>query len=208
MTRLITPVVGGAARPRPERDAGVTLAELVVTLGILSVLVAFAVPTAGATVDAGRVASAANAMASRFRLARVEAVSRAHSVALVFDRDQDRWTFRVCEDGNGNGIRRAEIASGTDPCPEGPVDVAAMFPGARVDVDAGLRGPSGEPGSPDPVRFGASNIASFSSLGGCTAGTLFLRSPLGAQYAVRIAGGTGRTRVIRYDPARRAWIDV
>ena len=140
-------------------------------------------------------------MASRFRLARLEAVSQSRSIGLVFDQQGGRWTFRVCADGNGNGIRRAEIASGTDACLEGPHDLQAMFPGVQIAVDPTIRGPDGEPPSPDPVRFGTSNLASFSALGSCTAGTLFLRSPMGEQYAVRLAGATGRTRVLRYAPA-------
>ncbi len=184
------------------------MAELVVVLAIAAVLVAFAVPTTAAGVDAGRVSQAASAMATRFRQARLDAVSKARSVGLVFDQVGARWTFRICVDGNRNGIRRADINTGTDPCVSGPVDVEAMFPGVRIDVDATLRGPAGEPGSANAVRFGTSNIASFSTLGSCTAGTLFLRSPLGAQYAVRIGGATGRTRVLRYDTSSRSWHDV
>jgi hypothetical protein len=134
-------------------------------------------------------------------------VSRGRSTALVFDQVGPRWVFRICADGNGNGIRRSEIQSGIDTCADA-IDLQAMFPGAQIDVDATLRGPSGEPPSPNPVRFGASNIASFSALGSCTAGTLFLRSPKGQQYAVRIAGATGRTRVLRYDSATASWLEL
>jgi len=70
-----------------------------------------------------------------------------------------------------------------------------------------LKGPAGEPPNPDPVRFGSSNIASFSPLGSCTAGTLFLRSTGGAQFAVRIAGVTGRSRVLRYESLKSGWKD-
>jgi type II secretory pathway pseudopilin PulG len=200
--------IAGASSGRSDEEAGASLTELVILLVVASVLVAFAVPTAGATIDAGRISQAANVMASRFRLARLEAVSQSRSIALVFDQVGAIWTFRVCADGNGNGIRRAEIMSGMDACMEGPQDLHAMFAGVQIAVDATLRGPSGEPPSPDPVRFGSSNLASFSALGSCTAGTLFLRSPMGAQYAVRVAGATGRTRVLRYSPATRAWLDV
>ncbi len=193
---------------RPGGESGASLPELVIVLVIASLLVAFAVPTTGATIDAGRASQAASVMASRFRLARLEAVSQSRSIGLVFDQQSGRWTFRVCADGNGNGIRRAEIASGTDACLEGPHDLQAMFPGVQVAVDPTIRGPGNEPPSPDPVRFGSSNLASFSALGSCTAGTLFLRSPMGAQYAVRLAGATGRTRVLRYAPATRTWVDV
>jgi hypothetical protein len=186
----------------------VTLAEVLIALTLIFVVAVFAVPTTAASIDAGRVGHAAGVMAARFRLARHEAVSQSRSIGLVFDQLNGRWTFRVCADGNGNGIRRAEIVVGSDPCVEGPIDLEAMFPGIRIDVDQALRGPGGEPGSPDPVRFGASDLASFSPLGSCTAGTLFLRSPLGAQYAVRIGGATGRARVLRYDRAGGVWQEV
>ncbi|MFI5176969.1 MAG: Tfp pilus assembly protein FimT/FimU [Vicinamibacterales bacterium] len=208
MTRRTRPAVGARGRLRPDADHGVTLIESLIALTLIFVVIAFAVPTTAATVDAGRVGHAAGVMAGRFRLARQEAVAGSRSVGLVFDRVSGRWTFRVCVDGNGNGIRRSEIASGTDRCPEGPIDLEAMLPGIRIDVDPTLRGPGGEPPSPDAVRFGASDLASFSPLGSCTAGTLFLRSPLGAQFAVRIGGATGRTRVLRYDHASRVWQEV
>ena len=208
MTGWPTPVAGARARSRPDPEQGVTFVELLIALTVVAVVVAFAVPTTAATVDAGRVGHAAGMMAGRFRLARQEAVAQSRSVGVVFDQANGRWTFRICVDGNGNGIRRAEIASGTDRCVEGPVDVEAMFPGIRIDVDPLVRGPGGEPPSPDAVRFGAGDLASFSPLGSCTSGTLFLRSPLGALYAVRIGGATGRTRVLRYDRASAAWLDV
>ena len=202
------PVVRLLGRRRPHAEAGASLAEIMIVLVLASLLVAFAVPTAGATIDAGRIGQAASVMASRFRLTRLEAVSRSRSIGLVFDLVGDRWMFRVCSDGNGNGVRRTDITSGTDVCLEGPHDLQAMFPGVVIAVDPTIHGPGGEPPSPDPVRFGSSNLASFSALGSCTAGTLFLRSPLGAQYAVRIAGATGRTRVLRYSSATHSWTDV
>ena len=58
------------------------------------------------------------------------------------------------------------------------------------------------------VRFGASQIASFSPEGSCTAGTLYLRSLRGLQYAVRLGNVTGRTRILRYDAAARRWVDA
>ena len=181
MTRHKPRPAGAFAGRRPDGDVGASLAEVTIVLVLASVLVAFAVPTAGATIDAGRISQAANVMASRFRLARLEAVSQSRSIGLVFDQTGATWTFRVCADGNGNGIRRAEINTGTDACLEGPHDLQSMFPGVQIAVDPTLRGPAGEPGSPDPVRFGSSDLASFSALGTCTAGTLFLRSPMGAQ---------------------------
>jgi hypothetical protein len=105
-------------------------------------------------------------------------------------------------------LRRADVTRGADRCVEGPIDLATQFSGVSIDVDPTLRGPDGEAGSADPVRLGASNLASFSAAGTCTAGSIYLRSARGEQYAVRLAGVNGRTRVLKYDRATRAWRDA
>jgi type II secretory pathway pseudopilin PulG len=187
---------------------GYSLIELLLVLVAATTFVSVALPMTQTSTDAGRARHAAGFVASRFRLARQQAVARTATVGLAFDLVNGRWQVRVCADGNANGLRRAEIAGGVDRCFEGPHDLEAMFPGIRVAVDGSLRGPGGEPPSPDPVRFGASNIASFSSSGSCTAGSLFLRSSQNVQYAVRIAGVTGRTRILRYNPAAGTWDEM
>jgi hypothetical protein len=166
---------------------------------------ALAVPATVSARDEGRVRQAAAFAAARLRDAKQQAVMRTAAIGLVFDRDSTRWTFRLCADGNGNGLRRADIRTGRDTCAGAPVDLAALFPGVTVDVDSTIRGPDDDPPSADPVRFGSGDMASFSASGGCTAGSLFLRSARGAQYAVRVAGATGRLRVLRYDAPARRW---
>jgi type II secretory pathway pseudopilin PulG len=189
-------------------SAGYSLLELVLVLVAATTFISVTLPMTATTTDAERARHAASFVATRFRLARQQAVSRTASVGLVFDLVNGRWVVRVCADGNGNGLRRADVSAGVDPCPEGPHDLETMFPGVRVAVDSSLQGPGGEPASSDPVRFGASNIASFSPSGSCTAGSLFLRSARNVQYAVRIAGVTGRTRILRYNPAAATWDEI
>jgi hypothetical protein len=113
----------------------------------------------------------------------------------------------VCVDGNRNGIRKADLASGKDLCPEGPFDIVDLFPGIVIAVDPTLGGPEGSTPSANPVRFGTSQIASFSADGGATAGTIYLRSGLGAQYAVRVSSAGGRTRILRFETGTRRWVD-
>ena len=187
-------------------DLGFTCVELVLALGIVVMLASLVVPATAEVVDASRARQAAGFMASRFRLARLQAVSSTRSVGLVFDLVGGRWTFRLCTDGNGNGLRRAELIAGPDRCAEGPYDLTAMFPGMAIDVDPRLPGPEGDPGTGDPVRFGSSDILSFSAAGTCTAGTLFLRSESGTQYGVRVSNLTARTRILRYEAGLRQWV--
>ena len=64
----------------------------------------------------------------------------------------------------------------------------------------------GTPG--DPVRIGSSSLMSFTPLGTATPGTIYLRGRDGSQYAVRVLGATGRTRVLRDAPGTREWTAV
>ena len=157
-------------------EHGASFIELVVALALASTMMGLAVPVTASSIDAGRARHATGFLASHFRTARQHALFSSHASALVFDQVATRWVFRVCEDGNGNGLRRSDIQAGRDICTEGPYDVAEMFPGIQVAVDPVLPGPGGEPGSADAVRFGRGDVASFSPEGTGTAGTVFLRS--------------------------------
>ncbi len=184
-----------------------TMVEVLAAVLVVAALVALSAPAAASVVDASRVRHAAGFLSSRFRLARQEAVGRGVNVGVVFDFVAGAWSLRVCRDGTRNGLRRADIQSGADPCFDGPYDLRSLFPNVEVAVDPALRGPTGEPGSPDPVRFGTADLVSFSPVGSCTAGSLFLRSRGGAQYAVRVGGVTGRIRVLWYESAISGWRD-
>jgi type II secretory pathway pseudopilin PulG len=191
-----------------KQDSGASLLEVLLVLAIVSLLTGISVPMSRVAVDAGRARQAAAFVASRFRLARIEALNHAANVGVVFDLLDGRWSIRICRDGNRNGLRRADIRAGVDPCVDGPHRFSAMFPGVEIAVDPTLRGPAGEPPSPDPVRFGTSDMASFSPNGSCTAGSLFVRTPLAQQYAVRMAGVNGRLRVFRYEVGARLWREL
>ena len=192
-------------RPHPEQ--GATLIELVLVMTLLVLVAAMAVPSTAQAIDSGRARLAAGFVASRLRLARQDAIFKSRQIGAVFEWVGDRWLFSICADGNRNGIRRADIAARVDPCIEGPHDLQQRFQHIRIAVDPVLDGPEGSPASPDPVRFGASDIASFSPSGSCTPGTLFMRSQEGTQYAVRVGGATGRTRILRFETGSRRWID-
>jgi type II secretory pathway pseudopilin PulG len=186
-------------------DPGASLLELLIVLSIVLIVAGLALPVTAAAIDEGRARQAAAFVAARLQDAKQQAVARTASTGLVFDVAGGRWVFRLCVDGNANGLRRADLRVNKDNCVDGPVDIASLFPGVSIMVDGTIRGPDDDPPSSDPVRFGASNIASFSPSGGCTAGSLFVRSTRGAQYAVRVAGVTGRVRVLRYDAPARTW---
>ena len=56
--------------------------------------------------------------------------------------------------------------------------------------------------------FDTSVLMSFSPLGTASSRTLYLRGADGSQYAVRVLGATGRTRVLRLVVSTGAWVEV
>ena len=189
-------------------SAGWTMTELLVVLAVAGLVIGIGAPLTAQMKDEGRARQAAGFVSSRFRAARQQAVAEERSIGIVFDPQGAGWAFRVCADGNGNGIRRAEVLSGVDACGEGPFVFETLFPGVTIDVDLFVIGPDGETAMTDPVRFGQSDIASFSPAGSCTAGSLFVRSAQGTQYVIRVAGVTARTRVLKYHALEQTWKDA
>lgn len=207
-------LAGGHARrglpagvSRSGLPAGASLVELTIVLALATATAAMSAPVFASTIDAGRVRQAAQYLAAQCRSARMEAIARSTTSALVFDQAAGRWRIRRCIDGNGNGVRRADIGSGRDTC-AASLALSDLFSGVTIATDASLPDPDGGPGSADAVRFGASDIASFTAAGTATAGTLYLRSAGGAQFAVRVSGVTGRTRILRFDDVQRTWTEV
>ena len=193
------------------RSDGYSFVELLFAVALSVTLASIA----GAAVAQGtarlRAEVALRTVVGRFLDARAEAVRRGAVVAIVFSRCDDSWCLEVVADGNGNGVRRAEIASGTDRAIERPWRVEDATGVLRVAVTDDL--PPLAPGEPavaagdDPVRFGSADLASFSPLGTATSGSLLLSSRHRGAFAVRVLGPTGRVRALAFDPDRRVWRD-
>jgi hypothetical protein len=180
-------------------------------MGLLATLTGMAVPAVTAGVDDFRTAAAARYMSSRLALARFEAVRRARSVGIRFEPDPDGHRFAFYVDGNANGVRTGEIRAGVDEQWLPPMRLAEQFARVRFAIGRDVpaiddEGTALAAGS-DPLRFGRADILTFTPLGTATSGTLYLEGPGGQQYALRILGGTGRTRLLRYDAVQRRWME-
>jgi Tfp pilus assembly protein FimT len=161
---------------------------------------AIAVPQSLAGVDRARAASAARYLASRMAVARSQAVMRSTHVALRFEGEPPGIMFRTFADGNRNGVLTADIAAGIDAPLDAAVLLGDLYSGVAIAV-------AGEAGS-DPVRLGSSNLLSFTPLGTATSGSVFVRGRDGSQFAIRVLGATGRTRVQRFVVHSRSWVDA
>ena len=105
------------------------------------------------------------------------------------------------QDGNRNGILTVDIQRQVDRLLEPATRLFELFPGVQIGLVPGM------PGS-DPVQLGRTNILSFSPAGTATSGTVYVRGRDGTQWAVRVLGVTGRTRVLKYVVRTGEWTDA
>lgn len=151
-------------------------------------------------------------MATALRLAQSEATRRAANVGIKFVVEPDDGvTFRLYRDGDGDGVRSADIASGADPALWGPRRMVHLGAHVRFGFPPGR--PPRDPADPrrrldrldDPIRFNRSDIASFSPLGESTPGSAYLTDSERNLAAVRLFGRTGKTKVLVYQPESETW---
>ncbi|TJY62072.1 prepilin-type N-terminal cleavage/methylation domain-containing protein [Sinimarinibacterium sp. CAU 1509] len=102
---------------------GFTLLELMVTITVLGILVALAVPSYSSLINRNRVRNAAEQMRSDFSLARSEALRRSNNVTLSFTRSADGATW--CYGLNTGGNCDCTATTGANVC--------------ALDVESGVR---------------------------------------------------------------------
>jgi hypothetical protein len=140
----------------------------------------------------------------------MEAVSRSAMVGVQFTQTTGGYSYAVYVDGNRNGVLTRDIQRGIDRLITPAERLPDQFSGVEFGAIPGLPpvDPGGTAPGSDPIRLGSGNIASFSALGTASSGTLYIRSRRDAQYAVRIFGETGRTRMLKFEPRTRQWKQV
>jgi hypothetical protein len=167
----------------------------------VAVAIAVAVPQTLVGLERSRAKAAARYLASRMALARVQAVAQSRSIGLRFQPHAGGFTVALVADGNGNGLRTREIESGTDLLVEPPVLLGDLYPGVAIVLPPGAT-------DDDPLQLGTSGLLSFSPSGTSSSASVYLRGRDRSQFSVRILGVTGRVRVLRYDEARREWMET
>jgi prepilin-type N-terminal cleavage/methylation domain-containing protein len=184
---------------------GFSLVELLVVVALLVVAAAISLPVFRSMTAEAHLVGAGQVFRSRFRRARSMAVRGNTYTAIRFEQGPGGYTFAIYADGNGNGVRSADIRRGVDRLVEGPFPLTGGAPSVRVGFLPGV--PAVPPArgtlSGDPIRFGRSDMLSFSPLGTATPGTFYLAGD-GAQAAVRVTPGSARVRLMiwRGDPWR------
>ncbi len=181
--------------------------DILLAMSIAATMMAVAVPLTGDAIDEIRTGMAARYLEGRIVDARMQAVRRSARVGLRFEATGGDYRFGEYLDGNGNGIRTAEIGTGVDPELAPRRMLWHSFPGVRFglranvpDVDGSVSGSAG-----DGVRIGASRILSVGPDGTATSGTLYVHGRR-SQYAIRVLGATGRTRLLRFESGAGQWV--
>ena len=208
---MILPPARSRARgsgPLPGRD-GYSAAELVAVLAIAASVTALVAPGAFQLMATQSVRSSAGEVRAMLFQARSLALTRGRYVGVKFRKNGNRYEWALYGDGNGNGIRTAEIAKGVDP----PLGIA--IPWNRNDVRPGILKGSRvpDPADPhkaldrldDPIRFNASDICSFSPLGESTPGSIYLWDGQDRMAVVRVFGRTAKVRTLYFVRREKVW---
>lgn len=191
---------------------GFTLVELLVVFSLLLLLGTLSISPLHRAVSGLRLRQAASELVGALRLAQSFAVRHSANVAVRFTVEpKGGVSFSLYRDGNGNGVRNADIRTGADPKVDGPRRLGGPGFGLRFGFPPGIR-PT-DPGDPsrrldhldDPVRFNNSDLASFDPLGGATPGSLYLTDGNRGLAAIRVLGRSGRVRVLTYKAATGRW---
>jgi hypothetical protein len=180
-------------------------------LGVLAILLAL-VAAAGAGVSHLRsvvsIRSAAAEVGAALYRARMFALTQGVNVGVKYRTRNGRAEWTLYGDGNGNGVRSADIASGVDR----PIGILTTW--GRNDVrpaimtGAAVPDPDGSgrlSPSSDPIRFNVSDICSFSAVGESTPGSIYLWDGHDRMGVVRVYGRTAKIRTLYYRRGDRQW---
>ena len=185
---------------------GFTVIELLFAIALGIVLSALALPIGADALDDMRARAAARYVSGRIATARLGAINRSQATGLRFLASSPDYQFSTYVDGNGNGLRTADILAGVDAPLGPPRQLGSDFRRVHFGLGIGIPDVDGVRNtSADGVRIGTARMLTVSPDGTATSGTLYVQGTR-AQYAVRVLGATGRTRVLKYEPGSRSWV--
>lgn len=186
---------------------GFSLLEVLVSIAVMAIVAGAAIPFAHTRVERSRTSAAASYVAGRMAISRFEAVKRSAFVAIRFIESGGQYWLRAYVDGNANGVLSSDIASNIDQPITSDERLDYHFAGVTFGIQSNVT--SLDPGQPfdasDPIQIGASTLLSFNPNGSSTSGTVFIRGQGANQFAVRILGATGRTRIFEFDFRSGRW---
>jgi hypothetical protein len=187
--------------------AAYSVLELLICLSLALVVCSASAPVLLAARDGIRADGAADYLVSQIHGARMEALKRRAHVAVRFEPDGDDYLLAFYVDGNANGVRASDIASGVDVLLRPREPLRQQFTGVRFGFEDGVPDVDGTGTleDRDPIRVGRSRLLSFSPTGTSSTGTVYLHGRGRRQLAVRVLGVTGRIRSLSFDFGTGTW---
>lgn len=180
------------------RQRGFSLIEVLLVLAGILVMAGVALPYVRAYAVETHLLGSGRTFVGEFRRARSIAIRRNTHTAIRFEKRDGIDYYSTYVDGNHNGVLSVDIASGVDARIAGPLRLDGKAPRVRVGINPGVPAPPPETGlldPSDPIRFGPSNMLSFSPIGTATPGTFYLAGET-LQAGVRVTGGSSRVRLM------------
>lgn len=191
------------------RGGGYSFTELSAVLAILSAAAMLSIPAAAEISRQLSMRAACNEIAAIFTRARAMAAFERRDVGIRWTSVGGDVTFAVYQDMNGNGVLTEEIRKGTDVLVEGPVSMQRRYPGITFSFLPGFTAldPNGDPigNLSDPIKFGRSDICTFTPLGNASPGSIYLSNGRNRQAIVRISPSSARIQIFEWETGRKAW---
>jgi type II secretory pathway pseudopilin PulG len=189
---------------------GFSLVEALIALALAGLVLTTSIPALGGALSRERTAAAARDLAGEFARLRSAAIASQRRTGLRWTWSGGRYQYGEYVDGDGDGIRADDIAAGRDARVGGLRDLPSRYPGVDLGfLDAAVPAvpPRGDALAPhdDPVRFGGSDIVTFTPLGTASSGTLYISDGRENLAAIVLYGHTGRMRLWRFDRASWTW---
>ena len=189
---------------------GTSLPELLVVLLILGLVFALSVPALSDLLAEEGLQTAAREVSAILTTARARAVFQGTEVGVKWISSGGDLVLSVYQDGNGNGITTADIKKGVDRLVAGPYWLRGKYPGISFSFVPGFDDldPGGAPigDLTDPLRFGRSDICSFSPLGKASPGSVYLSNRKRRQAAVRVTPLNAKIQIFTWHGNSLKWI--
>jgi type II secretory pathway pseudopilin PulG len=195
---------------RRKSARGTSLVELAVVLVILAVLFLLSIPALSEILAEESLGTAAREVAAILHAARERAVFQRADVGVKWVANAGDLVLSVYQDGNGDGVTTADIKKGIDRLVAGPYWLGSRYAGVNFSFVPGMDGK--DPGGAaigdlsDPIRFGKSNICTFSPLGHASPGTVYLSNRKRRQAAVRVTPANAKIQIWTWHGKKLKWI--
>ncbi len=195
-----------------DSQKGFSIVETMVCFAVILSIAAMGLPSIFEWGNGLRVELAAGEMTGVLHRARIFSAQHNTKVAVKFRTEPSGVvTHALYRDGDGDGVRSADIAAGVDPEIRPPRRLAHLGRRIRFGFPPGV--PPRDPGNPrrrlnrldDPIRFNRSDLASFNPRGTATPGTIYLTDGRRNLSAVRVNNRSGKISVLHYVVETEIW---